>query len=302
MEQWNNGTMETIDGHKIADQIKDEVVKDILELNGQERDLKKAKAEAQHRPNLAIILIGGREDSHIYVNLKEKEAKKVGVDTHLYKCEEDITTEEVVEMIEYLNNDPEVDGIFVQLPLPDHLDTDKIVATIDPEKDVDGFHPANVEQLQNATQVDELILPPVFRVVSAALDHINYDLSGKTACVVANADIFKNNLAAYLQQKGAEVSVAGIEDQDAKEKSSQADILITAVGRPGVISGDMIKEGAAIIDVGISRDEDGNIQGDINREEADEKDGHLTPVPGGVGPMTVAATLENVLRLYKSKK
>ncbi|MFW5888585.1 MAG: bifunctional 5,10-methylenetetrahydrofolate dehydrogenase/5,10-methenyltetrahydrofolate cyclohydrolase [Patescibacteria group bacterium] len=293
--------MQLVDGHKIADRIKNKVVKDILEINNQEPKLE-GKAEAMHRPNLAIILIGGREDSHIYVNLKEREAKKVGVDTHIYKCEEDITTEEVVEMIEYLNNDPEIDGIFVQLPLPAKLDTDKIISSIDPAKDVDRFHKENIQALQQAEEnVEKLILPPVFRVISAVLDDINVPIKGKTVCIVANADIFKNTLATYLQKKGAKVLVSGIGDKRLTEKSSQADILITAVGKPKIIKKEMIKQDAVVIDVGITRDENGNISGDVDSEDIRKKAGYLTPVPGGVGPMTVAATLENVLRLYKQK-
>lgn len=295
--------MQLIDGHKIAGQIKDGIVGDILEMNQQDRDLSKAKAEAQHRPNLAIILVGGREDSHIYVNLKEKEAKKVGVDTHLYKCEENITEEEVVEMIRYLNNDPQVDGIFVQLPLPSHLDTDKIVATVDPAKDVDRFHPDNIKQLHNTgEEMDELILPPVFRVISAVLDHINYDITGASVAVLANADVFKDNLSVFLRKKGASsVRIIGPENPQWGETTSQADLLITAVGKPGIIDKSKIKQEAVVIDVGISRGEDGKVHGDVDQESAAEKAGYLTPVPGGVGPMTVAATLENVTRMYNSR-
>jgi methylenetetrahydrofolate dehydrogenase (NADP+)/methenyltetrahydrofolate cyclohydrolase len=293
--------MKTIDGHQIAEQIKNKIVKNILEMNGQKPKLE-GKAEAMHRPNLAVILIGAREDSRIYVNLKEKEAKKVGIDTHIYKCEENITTEEVVEMIKYLNNDPEINGIFVQLPLPAGLDTDKIISSIDPDKDVDRFHKDNIKKLrQTEENVDDLVLPPVFRVISAVLDDINFPAKGKTACIVANADIFKDTLAAYLQKKGAKVLVSGADDKNLAKKSSQADILITAVGKPRIIKKEMIKKDAVVIDVGITKDKNGNISGDVDSEDVREKAGYLTPVPGGVGPMTVAATLENVLRLYKQK-
>lgn len=292
--------MQIIDGHKIADRIKDKVVKDILELNKQSGDLNQAKADAPHRPDLAIILVNGREDSRIYVNLKEKEAQKAGIDTHLYKCEAGISTEEVVEMIKYLNDDPKIDGIFVQLPLPEDLDTDKIIGSIDFYKDVDGFHPQSLEQLQEAEDVDSLVLPPAFQAIEESLKEVDIDPSGKKVCVVANADIFKDNLSLFLEKQGAEVMASGPENDNLKDKTRQADIIITAVGRPGYLTGDMIKKDSALIDMGVTKEED-KVRGDVDKESVKDKASYLTPVPGGLGPITVAATLKNTLELYKRK-
>lgn len=292
--------MKLIDGHKIADRIKDKVVKDILELNKQSRDLEQSKADAPHRPDLAIILINGREDSRIYVNLKEKEAQKVGVDTHVYKCEPDISTEEVIEMIEHLNNDPKIDGIFVQLPLPDHLDTDKIVNTIDPQKDVDGFHEESLRQLKETKDLNSIILPPAFQAVAEALKEAEVDLSDKKVCIVANARIFKDNLSLFLEKQGARTVVSDAEDKELINKTREADIIVTAVGKPGYLQGGMIKKDAVLVDMGVIKKED-KVKGDVDKESVQDKASYLTPVPGGLGPITVAATLKNTLELYKRK-
>ncbi len=292
--------MQLIDGHRVANRIKDEIVKDILKLNKQSGDLKQGKSNTPHRPNLAIILINSRNDSHIYVNLKEKEAQKVGIDTHLYKCRTDISTEEVVEMIRYLNGDPEIDGIFVQLPLPGSLDTDKIINSIDPQKDVDGFHQKNLKRLQEASSSNSLILPPVFQSVSEVLEEIDIQLLGKKICIVANSSIFKNNLSLFLEKERAKVTVSGLEDDNLMKKTQEADIVIIAVGSPGYLKGKMIKENSVLIDLGITK-ENNKICGDVDQKSVEKKASYLTPVPKGTGPITVAATLKNTLELYKKK-
>ena len=176
--------MQIIDGKKLAEIIKDDLVKKIVKLGA--------------RPNLAIILVGKRQDSSLYVNLKEKEAKKVGIDTHLYKCPENITEKEVLDIIKHLNKDNLIDAILLQLPLPKNLNTDKIIKAIDPKKDVDGFHPENLKELTKTCN-HENIVPPVFEVVLEMLKSINYRLEGKQVCVVANSDIFGKGLANVLE-------------------------------------------------------------------------------------------------------
>lgn len=292
--------MQLIDGHKIADRIKDKTVKDILEFNKQTRDLKQTKADAPHRPDLAIILVNGREDSRIYVDLKEKEGQKVGVDTHLYKCESDISTEEVVEMIDYLNNDPKIDGVFVQLPLPRHLDTDKIINAIDPRKDVDGFHQESLKQLKETEDVSSLVLPPAFQAVAETLKEAKVELSEKKVCIVANANIFKDNLSLFLEKQGAQTVVSSPEEEELDKKTRQADIIVTAVGKPRYLTGDMIKKDSVLLDMGVTKEEN-KVCGDVDKESVKDKVSYLTPVPGGLGPITVATTLKNVLELYKRK-
>jgi methylenetetrahydrofolate dehydrogenase (NADP+)/methenyltetrahydrofolate cyclohydrolase len=281
--------MQIINGKNLAAQIKDQVAKAIFELKGP-------------RPNLAIILIGERPDSQLYVNLKEKQAKTVGIDTHLYKCPENITQAELLEMIEFLNTDPQVDAILVQLPLPQAIDTFQIIEAIDPQKDVDGFHSQNLARLTTESDSNKaLIIPPVFAVVLEMLSSIEYDLKAKEICIVANADIFEDNLAALLTKRGAHVEVTKIEDQDLEEKIQIADIVITAVGRARWLTKEMIKQGAVLIDIGITKDESGELCGDVDFEDVAEKAGYASPVPGGVGPMTIAMAFRNTLIAYHNQ-
>ena len=287
-----------IDGHKIADRIKDDIVKDIVELNGGQRDLK-AQAKADHRPNLAIVLVGEKEDSSIYVNLKEQEAKKVGVDTYLYKIPESAGDKEIIEVIEHLNSDDTIDAILVQLPLPEGHDTDRVINSIDPAKDLDRFHPQNQEQFLSSCDHDH-IMPPVFRVVFSILEDIGQEVKDKKACVISNSEVFGKGLVQALECRGTQAEVCGSQNSDLKDKTSQADILVTAVGSPCFLKRDMVKEGATVIDVGISK-EDKKVYGDVDFDEVKEKAGYLTPVPGGVGPITIAMALKNALELYKKR-
>lgn len=283
-----------IDGRLLAEKIKDEVVKEIAgEKTGD-------KLLSSPRPNLAIILVGGRDDSELYVGLKEKEAKKVGIDTHLYKCDENIAEQELLDIIKYLNNDNLVDAILLQLPLPKNLDTDKIIAAIDPEKDVDGFHPSNLKILLDSCS-HEGVMPPVFDVVLEILKSIKYDLRDEIVCVVANSDIFGQGLKKVLECKGAKVDVVGADDKKLKEKTSQANVLITAVGRANLIKEDMVKNGAVVIDIGITK-KDKKIYGDVDFEEVMNRASFITPVPGGVGPMTIAMAFKNTVKIFKNRK
>jgi len=278
-----------IDGSILAEKIKDKITQEIYALKGP-------------RPNLAIILIGERADSQLYVDLKEKEAKKVGIDTHLYKCPQSITEQELLKIIKYLNDDETIDAILVQLPLPKNLATatDAIIKAINPTKDVDGFHPVNLAKLAKGCSADA-VMPPVFAVVLEMLDSINCLLKDKKICLMVNSDIFGNNLANVLQCRGAQVDIATVNDSDLISKTVSADILITAVGQPRFIKKEMIKQDAIIIDVGISR-QDSKVIGDVDFVDAKDKASFITPVPGGVGPLTIAMLFRNTLELYKNKK
>lgn len=279
--------MKIIDGKKIAEKIKDGLVKEIVKLE-------------PHRPNLAIILVGNRKDSELYVSLKDKEAKKVGIDTHIYRCEENISEQEILDMINYLNNDDLIDAILVQLPLPDKFDTNKIIRAIDPAKDVDRFHPNNLKILMETCN-HQHVIPPVLEVVLEILKEINYNVCDQKVCIVANSEVFGNSLAKVLECEKAKVIVTNINDKDLKNKISQSDVLISAVGQPKFITKEMIKDDAIIIDIGIS-EQDGKICGDVNFEDVSKKAGFITPVPGGVGPLTIAMLFKNTLALYKQRK
>lgn len=259
--------VKNIDGHAIAERVKDEITKEIYEFDGP-------------RPNLAIILVGEREDSKLYVSLKEREGKKIGVDTHLYKLEADVPEKEILDIINFLNVDPLVDGILIQLPLPAKFDTDKIVTAINPDKDVDGFHP----------QHPDFIVSPVIASVLACLDEIEFDYNGKTACVFYNSDIFGESVKNALEDKGLEILPL--------ERSDEADVLVSALGLPHSVKKEVIKEGAVVIDIGTTK-VDGKVLGDVDYEDVKDKAEYITPVPGGIGPMTIAFLFLNVLEIFK---
>ncbi|MFH1255518.1 MAG: bifunctional 5,10-methylenetetrahydrofolate dehydrogenase/5,10-methenyltetrahydrofolate cyclohydrolase [bacterium] len=279
---------EIIDGKKLAEKIKDKIASEIFALKGP-------------RPNLAIILVGERPDSEMYVSLKEKQAKQVGIDTHLYRCPENIGERELLEIIEHLNNDKLIDAILIQLPLPDKIDADTIIMAVDPEKDVDGFQPDNLEKLFKARDFSDLMMPPVFAAVLEMLASVDYEIENKQALVISNSDVFGKSLAHVLKCRGAIVESAKADDKNLAEKSARADILITAVGKSGFIKQGMIKQGAAIIDIGISKKGD-KITGDVDFEDVKERASYITPVPGGVGPMTIAMAFKNTLEIFKKKR
>jgi methylenetetrahydrofolate dehydrogenase (NADP+)/methenyltetrahydrofolate cyclohydrolase len=276
-----------IDGKEIAEKIKDQIVEEIAKLGNE-------------RPNLAIIFVGEREDSKLYVSLKEKEAKKVGVDTHLYKCASNTPEKEIYEMIDCLNKDDTIDAILVQLPLPQGYDTDKIISRIDPKKDVDRFHPVNMEKFLSTCD-HQMVMPPLFMVVLKILEEIKFSPEGKKACIIANSDIFGKGLAKTLECQKIKTEIVNVNTKDLEEKTCIADLLITAVGRPKLITKDMIKEEAVIIDIGITK-EGKSVSGDVDFEDVKEKASFVTPVPGGVGPMTIAMLFQNTLALYNARR
>lgn len=262
--------VKNIDGHAIAERVKDEIAKEIYELNGP-------------RPNLAIILVGEREDSKLYVSLKEREGVKLGVDTHLYKIDADAPEKEILDTIKFLNADPLVDGILIQLPLPGKFDTDRIINTLNPDKDVDGFHPEH----------PDFIVSPVIAAVLACLDEIDFDGSGQTACVFYNSDIFGAGVKNALEDRGLEILPP--------EKSDEADVLVSALGLPHSVKKEVIKEGAVVIDIGTTKVE-GKVLGDVDYEDVKDKAEYITPVPGGIGPMTIAFLFQNVLEIFKNNR
>ncbi|MDO9399539.1 MAG: bifunctional 5,10-methylenetetrahydrofolate dehydrogenase/5,10-methenyltetrahydrofolate cyclohydrolase [bacterium] len=276
-----------IDGQVLAEKIKNIIVQEIAKLG-------------DARPNLAIILVGERADSELYVKLKEKEAKKVGIDTHLYKCPENISEQELLEIIKYLNEDKLIDAVLVQLPLPNNINTDVVMMSLDQNKDVDGFHPKNLEKILNNCDFDYL-MPPVYAVVLEMLNSIDYKIKNKKVCIISNADIFSHYLSHILKCQGAEVMAIKADEKDLVKKTKQADVLITAIGNPKFIKKEMVKKHAIIIDIGITK-QDNKIIGDVDFEDVKDVVDYITPVPGGVGPMTIAMALKNTLELYKQNR
>lgn len=284
--------MQIIDGNLLALEITQKIAKDVFDNF---RD---------QRPGLAIILAGDRPDSALYVDIKQQRAKEVGIDTHLYKIKKQETNKDILDLIDYLNRDLEIDGILVQLPLPKKYNTDKIIRAISPEKDVDGFHPINREKIIQAKTISEepKIIPPVYAAIFFILKKIGFNFSEKQAVLVVNSPIFAEGIVRMLERRGMRVVVVSADDEDLGSKIAEADLLISAIGRSRLIKAEMIKPNATVIDVGINRESDGNVVGDVDFEEAKEMAAAITPVPGGIGPLTVAKVLENTWRLAKSSR
>lgn len=258
-----------IDGKKISERIKDGIAEEIYHFKGL-------------RPNLAIILVGERPDSKLYVSLKEREAKKVGIDTHIYRLDADVPEEELISVVSFLNKDETIDGILIQLPLPEKFNTDKIIEILDPEKDVDGFHSAH----------PDYILSPVLASIKSCLEEIKFEAKNKTACVLYNSEIFGSSVKDLLKKLGIEKF---------SDKSEEADLLITALGKPHFIKKEMIKEKAVMIDIGITQVGD-DVHGDIDYNDVKEKGSYITPVPGGIGPMTIAFLFKNALTIFEKRR
>jgi len=272
---------ELIDGKTIAAQIRQETKQRIQDL--------------QVRPGLGVILVGNDPASHCYVGLKQKACSEVGINSELYMYFATEPEEKILAKIEEFNNRQDIDGILVQLPLPNH-DEDKIIAAIDPKKDVDGFHPKNVQALE----VDQAELkPPLALGVMKLIEATGRPIEGLQACVVGS-DLLARPIVHMLNHGHVSSTVIRADAVDLTEQTKQADILIVAVGQPGLIKGDMVKPGAIVIDIGTTK-VDNKVIGDVDFDSVDPVAGWITPVPGGVGPMTVAYLLVNVLKSAEGK-
>ena len=262
-----------------------------------ENELKAQIAEFARAPELAIIMVGNDYASDIYVKNKQKAAAKIGMVSHFHHLDEDISEEELLNIIEQLNNDKEVNGIIVQLPLPEGFNTHRIINAISPLKDVDGFHPMNTGKLQNNDKPYFIAATPlgIMRLLNTVCD----DLSGKNAVIIGASLIVGRPLATLLLNQGCTVSVTHSETKNITDYTKNADIIVAACGVAKLVKADWIKDGAILIDVGINRLENGKICGDIDFEATKEKAGAITPVPGGVGPMTIAMLLYNTVQAYK---
>ncbi|HEY4717360.1 MAG TPA: bifunctional methylenetetrahydrofolate dehydrogenase/methenyltetrahydrofolate cyclohydrolase FolD [bacterium] len=271
-----------LDGKSLAKQIRDKLKEETLELK-----------DKGIKPGLTVLLIGNNPASEIYVRNKKKAAEEAGIVSNVYTLEKDVSEEKVVDLINELNRYPAVHGILIQLPLPQHLSEEKLIRLIDPVKDVDGFHPESLGLLFKGAPRFEPCTPlGIMRILS----HYNIKIGGKDAVIVGRSNIVGKPVAIMLMKKDATITICHTKTQNLPEKVSNADILIVAAGRAGAVKGAWIKEGAVVIDVGINRLADGKLVGDVEFETAEKRAGYITPVPGGVGPMTIAMLLSNTVR------
>ncbi len=275
-------TAQLIDGKAIAARLRQQIAQRVAERRQQD----------QRIPGLAVILVGSDPASEVYVAHKRKDCLEVGFISRAYDLDATTSQEELLSLIDSLNQDPAVDGILVQLPLPRHLDASQLLERINPDKDVDGFHPFNIGRLAQRMPVLEPCTP---KGIMTLLKSTGVDLHGLHAVVVGASNIVGRPMALELLLAGCTTTVTHRFTRDLASHVRQADIVVVAVGKPGLVKGEWIKEGAIVIDVGINRQADGKLVGDVDFESAAARASWITPVPGGVGPMTRACLLENTL-------
>lgn len=268
-----------IDGKLISQQIKDELKEQVLTLKEQGKEI-----------TLAVIQVGNDPASSVYVNNKKKACAYIGINSLSYELEETISEKELLELIYDLNANPIVNGILVQLPLPTYIQEDKIINAIDPKKDVDGFHPQNVGAMCIGEKGFVSCTPAG---VIQLLKRSDIDIAGKECVVIGRSNIVGKPMSLLLLRENATVTIAHSKTKDLKEVAKRADILIVAVGKPKFITSDYVKKGAVIIDVGIHRDENNKLCGDVDYNSVIDEVSAITPVPGGVGPMTIAMLMNN---------
>ncbi len=268
-----------------------------------EKDLKNKiqtiTAQTHKRPKLAVILVGKDPASITYVNMKIKACERVGMDFDLKTLQEDITEAELLSLIKDYNTDQNISGVLVQLPLPRHIDTKMILEAIDPSKDVDGFHPLNIGKL--CTQ-KESFLPATPMGVMRLLKHYHIEIKGKDVAIIGASNIIGKPLSMLMLNAGASVSVCHILTKDISFYTQNADIVCVGVGKPDLIKANMLKKGAVVVDIGINHLNDGRIVGDVDFNNAQKVAGFITPVPKGVGPMTIVSLLENTLIAFEKQQ
>ena len=245
-----------------------------------------------HRPGLAVVLVGENPASQVYVRNKENDCKECGIYSAMYTLPEETREEELLELLDTLNHDDSVHGILVQLPVPKQINPQRVIEAIDPIKDVDCFHPVNVGYL---TQGMPRFAPCTPAGIVKLMEHYGIDPKGKHCVVIGRSNIVGKPMSLLLLQKNGTVTICHSGTADLKAQTLQADILVSAVGKPGFVTADMVKEGAVVIDVAMNRNEQGKLCGDAVYDEVARKAGAITPVPGGVGPMTRVMLLENTL-------
>ncbi|HEA0046200.1 TPA: bifunctional methylenetetrahydrofolate dehydrogenase/methenyltetrahydrofolate cyclohydrolase FolD [Staphylococcus aureus] len=263
------------------------------------QDQVEALKEKGFTPKLSVILVGNDGASQSYVRSKKKAAEKIGMISEIVHLEETATEEEVLNELNRLNNDDSVSGILVQVPLPKQVSEQKILEAINPDKDVDGFHPINIGKLY----IDEQTFVPCTPLgIMEILKHADIDLEGKNAIVIGRSHIVGQPVSKLLLQKNASVTILHSRSKDMTSYLKDADVIVSAVGKPGLVTKDVVKEGAVIIDVGNTPDENGKLKGDVDYDAVKEIAGAITPVPGGVGPLTITMVLNNTLLAEKMRR
>lgn len=275
-----------LDGKTLSEKILDNIKQKVSNLNS--------------KPGLAVILAGNNPASEVYVRNKEKQAQNAGFNSSVYKLPENVTKEELLNLINKLNDDEKTDGILLQLPLPKHLATYDFLDKIDPKKDVDGFHPINAGKL--FLNEKPYAIPCTPKGIVRLLDEYKIQIEGKNVVIAGRSNIVGKPLSALLLNRSATVTIVHSKTKNLPEITKKADILISATGKKNMITKDMIKKGAAVIDVGIIRDENNKLRGDVDFNGVKDIAGFITPVPGGVGPMTIAMLMENTLELHLLNK
>lgn len=274
--------MEIIDGKKLAKQIRENLKIECEELK-----------EKGINPKLAVIMVGDDKASKIYVKNKSKACNEIGIQYEEYLLDKNINQNELIELIEKLNNDKTVHGILLQSPVPDGLDINEAFRKISPEKDVDGFNPTNVGKL--ALNQDTFVSCTPYGIMRM-FEAYNIDLEGKKVVIIGRSNIVGKPLMQCCLNKNATVTICHSKTKNVKEHVKDADVVISAIGKPEYVTADMVKDGAIVIDVGINRTENGKIVGDVDFENVSKKASYITPVPGGVGPMTIAMLMNNVIK------
>lgn len=276
--------MYIMDGKAISKLVKEEVKKEIKELN--------------INPKLLVIIVGNDPASMVYVNSKEKACKQCFIEAETVCLDANASQKEVIDVIERANKDKSINGILVQLPLPDHIDTEFVINKIDPDKDVDGLTNVNAGKLMNGQKG---IIPCTPKGIMRLFKEYAVDLNGKNAIVIGRSILVGKPIAMLMLQANATVTIAHSKTKNLEDICKTKDIIVSAVGKPKFVTGEMVKEGAFVVDVGINRVH-GTIVGDVEYHTVEEKASRLTPVPGGVGPMTIACLLENVVECYKIQR
>ena len=280
--------MEIIDGKELAGTIRTELKQEVENIK-----------KKGFQPKLAVIMVGEDKASAVYVRNKSKACNEVGVEYEEFLLPTETTMDKLLGLIETLNQDTNIDGILLQSPIPKHLDIDEAFRAIDPGKDVDGFHPVNVGKL--SLNQDCFVSCTPFGIIKM-LETYHVPIEGKHAVIIGRSNIVGKPLIQCLLNKNATVTICHSKTQNLEEVTKQADILIAAIGKPEFVTANMVKEGATVIDVGINRTEDGKLVGDVKFEEVSKQASYITPVPGGVGPMTVAMLMTNVVKAAKNRK
>jgi len=273
--------MNSIDGRALASRIREKVKRDI--------------EESGTRPKLGVLLVGDDPASHIYVSLKEKACAEAGIETDIRRLPATMSEDELKEIIRAWNEDTNIDAILIQIPLPKNYEQDAIIREMDPKKDVDGFHPENYAALLKG---ESTRFPPVHEAILRLIGETDVRINATKSVILGNSETFTAPLKRLLEQGGAIVDVFGAVDYD-REIVQNADIIVVAVGRAGFLTRDLVKSGAVVIDVGTNRAPDGKVVGDVPAENMKDIPGWISPVPGGVGPVTVALLIKNVLELAK---